>query len=91
MRMNAPRDTIAELGLLDIDIRELSAKYEFLYRRGLVLRPNKKERRLEKKKHGHILQEQNQARNRQIIADIYYKKEEEFLEFARCSREEFNM
>ena len=89
--MNAPRDTIAELGLLDIDIRELSAKYEFLYRRGLVLRPNKKERRLEKKKHGHILQEQNQARNRQIIADIYYKKEEEFLEFARCSREEFDM
>ena len=29
MRMNAPRDTIAELGLLDIDIKELSDGFLF--------------------------------------------------------------
>lgn len=91
MRCNAPRDTIAEIGLLDMDIRELSAKYEFIYRRGIIHRPSKRERRLEMKKRAEEITEKHTAEKREIIGDIYMKTEQQFLEYAQCTQSEFDM
>ena len=91
MRCNAPRDTISEIGLLEMDIREISAKYEFLYRRGIIHRPTLKERRAEQKKHGNVSLEKNTAEKREIIGNIYLKSQKEFLEYAQCTQSEFDM
>ena len=91
MRCNAPRDVIAEIGLLDVDIREISGKYEFLYRRGIIHRPSKKERRLELKKRPEENLEKHTAEKRKIIGNIYLKDQKQFLEYAQSSKEEFDM
>jgi len=92
MRCNCPRDTMAELGLLGLPIEEISAKYEFCYRRGVISRPSKKERRLEMKKNkGKYFQEFHDEKKRDAISRIFASSHEEFLEFCEASARDFEI
>ena len=92
MRCNCPRDTMAELGLLGLPIEEISAKYEFCFRRGVISRPSKKERRLEMKKNkGKYFQEFHDEKKRDTIARIFASSHEEFLEFSEASARDFEI
>lgn len=92
MRCNCPRDTMAELGLLGLPIEEISAKYEFCFRRGVISRPSKKERRLEMKKNkGKYFQEFHDEKKRDAIARIFASSHEEFLEFSEASARDFEI
>ena len=69
----------------------MAAKFEFLYRRGMIKRPTRKDYNREKKKYTKHEVEAKRAEMAEQLRQTYATSLEDFCEFAQCELAEFEM
>lgn len=69
----------------------MAAKFEFLYRRGMIKRPTRKDYNREKKKYTKHEVEAKRVEMAEQLRQTYATSLDDFCEFAQCELAEFEM